>query len=191
MTEHLPAVINDLLSKHGDLGMFVAMFLESSIVPIPSEAVIAAAGAIGLPMKSIMIFGALGSTLGAMVGYAIGRYAGLPVIIRFGKYVFIKPHHIEKAHAFAEEYGVGGVLLGRLLPIIPFKVFSIAAGLTKLSFLPFVICTFIGVVPRLYLLAMFGAALVKYFWQTLLVGLVAVLVYWFLHQFVIKRIIRK
>jgi membrane protein YqaA with SNARE-associated domain len=191
MTEHLPAVIQDLLSKHGDIGMFVAMFLESSVVPIPSEAVIAAAGAIGLPMKSIMIFGALGSTLGAMVGYAIGRYAGLPVIIRFGKYVFIKPHHIEKAHAFAEEYGVGGVLLGRLLPIIPFKVFSIAAGLTKLSFLPFVICTFIGVVPRLYLLAMFGAALVKYFWQTLLVGLVAVLVYWFLHQFVIKRIIRK
>jgi membrane protein YqaA with SNARE-associated domain len=191
VTEHLPPVIHDLLSKHGDIGMFVAMFLESSIVPIPSEAVIAAAGAIGLPLKSIMIFGALGSTLGAMVGYAIGRFAGLPVIVRFGKYVFIKPHHIEKAHAFAEEYGVGGVLLGRLLPIIPFKVFSIAAGLTKLSFLPFVICTFIGVVPRLFLLATFGAALVKHFWQTLFIGLAAILIYWLFHQFVIKKFLKK
>jgi membrane protein DedA with SNARE-associated domain len=191
MTEHMPEVIHELLSKHGDIGMFAAMFLESSIVPIPSEAVIAAAGAIGLPLKSIMVFGALGSTLGAMVGYAIGRFAGLPVIVRFGKYFFIKPHHIEKAHAFAEEYGVGGVLLGRLLPIIPFKVFSIAAGLTKLSFLPFVICTFVGVVPRLFLLATFGAALVKHFWQTLFIGLAAILIYWLFHRFVIKKFLKK
>jgi membrane protein DedA with SNARE-associated domain len=191
MTEHMPAFINELISQQGDIGMFVAMFLESSIVPIPSEAVIAAAGAIGLPLRSIVIFGALGSTLGAMVGYAIGRYAGLPVIVKFGKYVFIKPHHIEKAHAFAEEYGVGGVLLGRILPIIPFKVFSIAAGLTRISFAPFVVCTIIGVVPRLFILAIFGQSLVKYFWQTLLVGLVAVLVYWFLHKFVITKVLRK
>jgi membrane protein YqaA with SNARE-associated domain len=191
MTEHLPAVINDLISNHGDIGMFVAMFLESSFFPVPSEAVIAAAGAIGLSLRSIVIFGALGSTLGAMVGYAIGRYAGLPVIERFGKYIFIKPHHIEKAHAFAEEYGVGGVLLGRLLPIIPFKVFSIAAGMTRISFVPFIICTMIGVVPRLFILAMFGKALVTHFWQTLLIGLAAILIYWLFHRFVIKKFLKK
>jgi membrane protein YqaA with SNARE-associated domain len=191
MTETIPPAIHELLTKHGDIGMFVAMFLESSVVPIPSEAVIAAAGALGLPLKSIVLFGALGSTLGAMVGYAIGRFAGLPVIERLGKYVFIKPHHIEKAHAFAQEYGVGGVLLGRLLPIIPFKVFSIAAGLTRISFIPFVICTLIGVVPRLFILAKFGEALIKYPLQTIAIGLAAVLAYVLFHKFVIKRIIKK
>ena len=138
------------------------MFLESSVIPIPSEAVIAGAGAIGVPLYSIVVFGALGSTLGAMVGYAIGRYAGLPFVIKFGRYFFIKPHHIERSEAFSRKYGVWSVLLGRLLPIIPFKVFSIASGLTRIPFIPFVVCTMIGVVPRLYLLAVFGALAVRY-----------------------------
>lgn len=162
MSETLPPFFTELISKHGDWGTFVAMFLESSIVPIPSEVVIMGAGAIGVPLRAIVIFGAIGSTLGAMVGYAIGRFAGLPVILKFGKYIFIKLHHIEKAEAFAAKHGAWGVLLGRLLPIIPFKVFSIAAGLTKTPFILFVICTMIGVVPRLILLSMFGVIVMKY-----------------------------
>ncbi|MEI6437442.1 MAG: DedA family protein [Candidatus Omnitrophota bacterium] len=162
MTETIPPFLAELIHEHGDWGTFIAMFLESSIIPIPSEVVIAGAGAIGVPLYSIVVFGALGSTLGAMVGYAIGRFAGLPFVLKFGKYLFIKPHHIAKAEAFAQKHGAWSVLLGRLLPIIPFKVFSIASGLTKIPFIPFVICTMIGVVPRLYLLAMFGALVVRY-----------------------------
>ncbi len=162
MTETMPPAIAALITRHGDLGTFVAMFLESSIIPVPSEVVIAGAGAIGVPLWSIVIFGSLGSTLGAMVGYAIGRYAGFPVVVKFGKYIFIKPQHIAKAEAFAVKNGVWSVLLGRLLPMIPFKVFSIAAGLTRISFVPFVVCTFIGVIPRLILLAVFGAFVVRY-----------------------------
>ena len=82
------------MANLGDAGVFIAMFLESSVVPIPSEAVLLAAGAAGIPLTSIIIFGSLGSTLGAIVGYLLGRYAALPVILRFGKYILIKPHHI-------------------------------------------------------------------------------------------------
>ena len=71
----------------GDVGVFIAMFLESSIIPIPSEVIILGAGAIGIPVMSILIFGALGSTLGAIVGYLLGRYAALPVILKFGKFI--------------------------------------------------------------------------------------------------------
>jgi membrane protein DedA with SNARE-associated domain len=162
MTESMPPLITELITKHGDVGTFIAMFLESSIIPIPSEVVIAGAGAIGVPLWSIVIYGALGSTLGAMVGYAIGYFAGRPIVLKLGKYIFIKPHHVEKAEAFALKHGVWSVLLGRLLPVIPFKVFSIASGLTKIPFVPFVICTMIGVVPRLILLALLGAMMVKY-----------------------------
>ncbi len=146
----------------GDFGVFIAMFLESSIVPVPSEAIIVGAAAIGIPFVSIIIFGSLGSTLGAIVGYLLGRYAAMPTILKFGKYILIKPHHIRKAEAFAQRHGAKGVLIGRILPIIPFKVFSIASGITRVPIGPFILCTFIGVVPRIYILALFGDSLVKY-----------------------------
>ncbi len=185
MTTTLPPQIADLITNYGDLGMFTAMFLESSIVPIPSELVIVAAGAVGLPLSSIMIFGALGATMGAMVGYAIGRYAGLPIIMKFGKYILITPQRMAKAEGFAVKYGAWGVLLGRLLPIIPFKVFSIASGITRIPFVPFVLCTMIGVVPRLYLLAVFGGLLVKFTKVSLIVVAVAGvlgLVFWWVRR---------
>jgi membrane protein DedA with SNARE-associated domain len=170
MNEHmLQEKILQWVKELGDLGVFVGMFLESSIVPIPSEVIIVGAGAIGISLTSILIFGSIGATLGAMVGYALGRYAAMPVILKFGKFILIKPHHIEKAEAFAKKYGAWGVLLGRVLPIVPFKVFSIAAGITKIPWWPFVICTFIGVIPRIFVLSLFGMSIVKYTKPSLMV----------------------
>jgi membrane protein DedA with SNARE-associated domain len=154
--------MQELISKFGNIGVFVAMFLESSIVPIPSEAVIITAGCFGISLVSVTIYGSLGSTLGGMVGYLIGRFVGLPVILRFGKYVFITEHHIQKAENFARKYGTIGVLIGRLLPVIPFKVFSIASGITRIPVIPFLIWTLVGVIPRIILLTLFGAAIMQY-----------------------------
>ncbi len=151
-----------LLSEFEDLGVFIAMFLESSVIPLPSEVIVIAAGALGIPLISIVLFGSLGSTVGALVGYLLGRYAAMPVILKLGKYILIKPHHIQKAEAFAKKYGVAGVLVGRMLPVVPFKVFSIAAGITNIPLVPFMACTLIGVVPRMYLLALFGTAILQY-----------------------------
>jgi len=158
LQQHLLA----LITRWGDIGVFAAMFLESSIVPIPSELIILGAGAIGVPLPSIIIFGGLGSTLGGICGYMIGRFAGYPVILKFGKYVCITPHRLEKCEAFARKYGGWGVLGGRLTPVIPFKVFSIASGIVRTPFLVFVLFTLIGVLPRMYLLAVFGRLIIKY-----------------------------
>jgi membrane protein DedA with SNARE-associated domain len=144
---------------------------------VPSEAVVVGAGVIGVPLRSIVIFGALGSTLGGMLGYLLGRYAAMPAILKFGRFILIKPHHIDKAEALAKKYGVASVLIGRLLPIVPFKVFSIAAGITKISFIPFVACTLIGVLPRMYILALFGSNIVKYRKPVLLTIVVIVLIF--------------
>lgn len=167
-----------IIRGYGDLGVFIGMFLESSVVPIPSEVIIIGAGAIGVPMASILIFGSLGAAVGAMVGYFLGRYAAMPAILKYGKFILIKPHHIYKAEAFAKKYGVYSVLIGRLLPIIPFKVFSIAAGITKIPPVPFAVCTLIGVVPRIFLLSVFGASIVKYTKPTVLIlaGIIAIFI---------------
>ena len=128
MTEHLlQAKVMTLMTGLGDLGVFIGMFLESSVVPIPSEVIIIGAGAMGISAVSILIFGSLGATAGSIVGYALGRYAAMPVILKYGRFILIKPHHIAKAEAFAKRYGGYGVLIGRVLPIVPFKVFSIAS----------------------------------------------------------------
>ncbi|MDD5432398.1 MAG: DedA family protein [Candidatus Omnitrophica bacterium] len=166
-----------LITELGDLGVFIAMFLESSVVPIPSEVIVIGAGAIGIPIPSIVIFGSIGATLGAAVGYLLGKYAAMPVILKFGKYVLIKPHHIYKAEAFAKKYGMWSVLIGRVIPVVPFKVFSIASGLTNIPFVPFLICTLIGVVPRIYLLSIFGYAVIKFTKPVLLVVISILLIF--------------
>ncbi len=165
----LQAKIMALVTNMGDIGVFIGMLLESSVVPIPSEVIIVGAGVIGIPILSITIFGSLGATIGAMIGYYFGRYAAMPVILKYGKFVLIKPHHIYKAEAFAKKYGVWSVFIGRIIPIVPFKVFSIAAGITRIPFVPFVACTLIGVIPRIILLSMFGTSLIKYTKPSLLI----------------------
>ena len=178
MTEQiLQHNITGLITHLGDIGVFIAMFLESSVIPIPSEVIVIGAGTIGIPLISILIFGSLGSTLGGMLGYLLGRYAAMPVILKLGKFILIKPHHIYKAEAFAKKYGVRSVIIGRMLPVVPFKVFSIAAGITKIPLIPFVVCTLIGVIPRMYLLAVFGATIVKYKKPALLLLLSCVLIF--------------
>lgn len=174
----MQAKVMALITNLGDLGVFIGMFLESSIVPIPSEVIIIGAGAIGVPVVSILIFGSLGATIGSIVGYSLGRYAAMPVILKYGKFILIKPHHIARAEAFAKKYGGYSVLIGRVLPIVPFKVFSIAAGITRIPFPIFIICTLIGVVPRIFLLSIFGMTLVKYTKPSLLIlaGIVVILV---------------
>lgn len=171
MTEHMmQGKVMALVTSFGDMGVFLGMFLESSVVPIPSEVIIIGAGAIGVSVISVLIFGSLGATLGSIVGYSLGRYAAMPVILKYGRFILIKPHHIARAEAFAKKYGGYSVLIGRVLPIVPFKVFSIAAGIVRIPFPAFIACTLIGVVPRILLLSVFGMALVKYTKPSLLVA---------------------
>jgi membrane protein DedA with SNARE-associated domain len=175
-----PALQNNILEmirNMGDPGVFLGMFLESSCVPIPSEVIIIGAGAIGIPLLSITIFGSLGATLGGMFGYFLGRYGAKPFLHKYGRFILIRPHHIEKAENFAKKYGVLSVLIGRLIPVVPFKVFSITAGITKINFPGVVIFTFIGVIPRIILLSLFGEALVKYTKPAVVVLGVAILAF--------------
>ncbi len=156
---HLQVAFDQWIAQYGEIGLLVVMFLESSIIPIPSEAVVAVAGYLGVPFAAIIIYGAIGSTAGAGVGYALGRHAARPLLARYGRWIGLTPERFARAEAFAKRNGLWGVLLGRLLPIVPFKVFSIASGAVALPVWGFVAMTFVGVIPRLALLAWLGERL--------------------------------
>ncbi len=156
--EFFSALAEQIVSL-GALGIFLGMFLESSVVPIPSEAVLIGAGVIGFSIFDITLYGTIGSTLGAMFGYAIGRYGGRPFLKKFGKYFFITEKKMKVFDSWFGKWGGYSVLISRLIPLVPYKVFSIGAGLAKMKFVPFVVFTFIGTIPRTFVLGYFGQLL--------------------------------
>jgi membrane protein DedA with SNARE-associated domain len=157
MFEELTVVVQSLVLSFGPIGIFLGMILESSVVPIPSEAVLVAVGSIGFNPLEVAIYGGIGSTIGAMIGYYIGRYGGRPFFERCGKYFFVTPDKLKVFDAWFKRWGAYAVLFGRLIPVIPHKIFSIGAGLARMNTKHFFIFTLIGSIPRAFLLAYFGS----------------------------------
>ena len=91
------------------------MAIESSVVPVPSELVIPPAAhwahtgqaPIGIP--GIIIVGAIGSWLGATLMYWASRLAGRPLVLRYGRYLFITREKVEGAERWASRFGSMGV----------------------------------------------------------------------------------
>src|SRR3989338_5045864 len=149
------AVLKPIIVSYGGLGIAAGMFLESSFIPIPSELILVTAGLFFDPV-TVAIWGTIGSTLGAMVGYYIGFHGGRPIIDKVGPYLFITPERVEKAEKKFKEWGAATVFVSRLIPFIPFKVFSITSGILKFNFPAFVLMTFLGTIPRAFILAWIG-----------------------------------
>ena len=125
------------------------MAIESSILPVPSELVIPPAahwahtGQIPLNVTGIIIAGALGSWLGATVMYWAARWAGRPLLIRYGKYIRITPERIEGAERWSEHYGQAGIFISRLLPVVRHLI-GIPAGIVRLNYPLFSLFTLLG-----------------------------------------------
>lgn len=161
MLENFITQLETFAFNLGPLGIFLGMFLESSIIPIPSEAILITAGVLGYSPIVVAIFGGLGSTFGSIIGYGIGIYGGRPFLNRFGKYFFITFDRLKMLDNWFVRWGNYAVLIGRLIPFIPYKVFSIGSGIGKMNFKYFLLFTLIGSIPRALLLSYFGNKLVK------------------------------
>ena len=131
----------------GYLGVFLLMAMESSIIPVPSEVVMppaaywAAQGR--MSMAGVILAGTAGSYFGSIVSYGVSRLVGLPVVQRFGKYVFIGPDKVALAEDWVVRYGTGGIFFARLLPVVRHLI-SIPAGILKMPFGRFSIATAVG-----------------------------------------------
>lgn len=128
----------------GYWGVIILMAMESSIFPVPSELVIPPAvmhdnmGIVG-----VILAGTFGSWLGSSITYAVARWFGRPVIMKWGKYFFMPPAKVEKAEIFLARYEVGGIFFARLLPVIRHLI-SIPAGLVRMNFKTFSVVTILG-----------------------------------------------
>ena len=93
-----------------------------------------------------ILAGTVGGTFGPITLYLLGRYGGRPAIEKFGKYFFIKPHHLEKSERFFNKYGSGVAFFGRFVPGVR-TVVSIPCGMAKMSLMKFSVYTFLAMLP--------------------------------------------
>ena len=142
--------------------VFWLMALESTIFPIPSEVVIPPAAIVaatqqgsGMSLTGVVIAGTLGSWFGSAIMYIAARWAGRPLIIRYGKYFLIPPEKLVRAEVFMRRYEAGGIFFARLLPVIRHLI-SIPAGIIRMGFIKFSILTLTGAALWCAVLAWLG-----------------------------------
>ena len=187
--EQLTGWILSLAVSYGPWGIFIGMFLESSILPIPSELVLVTAGLAGVPIWEIVLFGTIGSTLGSIVGYYIG-HRGRPLMKRYGKYILITDKRLKKSEKWFKRYGDWTILISRLIPFVPYKIFSITSGVLRMNLKKFVLFTFIGTIPRAFILAWIGSLLVG-LEAEFLIGIVAAFIVGYLIYHFRKKFSRR
>src|SRR4051794_10018440 len=147
MLHNLFATWMQFVLDYGYLGVFVMMVLESTAFPIPAEAVIppaafwAAQGKLNIWL--VVVAATAGSWVGSAISYWIAWKVGRPIVEKFGRYVHFSKDRIDKADAWFEAYGGGGIFVARLLPGIRHLI-SVPAGLFKMNFAMFSLMTIAG-----------------------------------------------
>ena len=154
--------VSGLVRALGYWGVIVAMALESAGIPIPSEIIMPLAGyqvKLGhFNFWAVVLAGTAGNVLGAMVAYGIGRGGGRPLLLRYGKYILISRHELERAERWFARYGEVTVLVSRVLPIVR-TYFSFPAGAARMDFKRFCVYTFLGSLPWSLMLTYLGVVL--------------------------------
>ena len=157
--------ITNLLSQYGYVAIFVLMLLESACVPIPSEVTMLFGGALTsaafagsgneLSLVWVGFAGVAGNLTGSWLAYWAGKTGGRPLVDRFGRYLLIRPHEVDRAHVFFERRGDATVCVARLLPVVrTFIIFFFIIRRTPRSTLS--TYTILGCVPFVYALAYLG-----------------------------------
>ncbi len=140
------------------------MMLESTVVPIPSEFVIAPAAYHAANGEQnlflIILVATLGADIGASINYFVAYFLGRPIIYAFansrlGKLCLLSQEKLEKAEAYFNRHGMVATITGRLVVGIRHLI-SIPAGLAKMNYGKFLLYTTIGALIWHTILALLG-----------------------------------
>jgi membrane protein DedA with SNARE-associated domain len=128
-------------------GIFILMAMESSIIPIPSELIMPPAGYLAqqgqMNMAVAILCGTAGSLIGAYANYFAAHYLGRPLVLKYGKYVWITEEKFAKVEKYFKDHGEISTFIGRLLPVVRHLI-SIPAGLAGMNHVKFSLYTLFG-----------------------------------------------
>lgn len=144
--------ISTLLAQLNYGTVFFLMLLESTVIPVPSELVVAPAAyhaaAGNLNILLVILFATIGANVGATINYVAGYYLGRPLIYKFanskwGKMCLLNQQKVEHSEQYFDKNGGVATITGRLIPGIRHLI-SIPAGLARMNYWRFLLYTTIG-----------------------------------------------
>ncbi len=130
------SIIEQFIHAYGYMALFIAMALESSSIPVPSEVVmplsglLAAKGIFSFPLAFIASL--LGSLLGIAVDYYIGYYIGKDIVYKHLHRFRISKEKLDSFDKWFERNGVAAVFITRLIPVLR-TLMSFPAGFTRMD----------------------------------------------------------
>lgn len=149
-TQHLPGVLHSLepaLDRYGYLAVAAFVLLEDFGVPVPGETILVLgavyAGTGRLNVVLVALIGFVAAVIGDNIGFAIGHFAGRPLIERYGRYVLITPERLETATGFFERQGAKVVVVARFIEGLR-QANGIIAGMSGMHWARFLAFNAIG-----------------------------------------------
>lgn len=145
-------LIISLVNQFGYFGILFLIAIENVFPPIPSEVILSFGGFLTtyteLEVPLVIIYATLGSVLGAIILYLIGRFFSEERINKIlsskvGRILRIKPSDVAKAQDWFEKKEKLAVFICRFIPIVR-SLISIPAGMTKMNFGLFILLTTVG-----------------------------------------------
>ena len=162
MSEKIIATLVALIAGGGYFSVALLMAIQSACIPIPSEVIMPLAGyaLCHSQMQLILLatVASLASNIGSIPAYWVGARGGRPMVERYGSYLLLSRHDLDRVDHFFVRFGSIAVLVGRMLPIIRTFI-AFPAGIAKMNQLRFHLYTFIGSWPWCYALAYVGMKL--------------------------------
>ncbi|WP_300408527.1 DedA family protein [Lagierella sp.] len=139
------------IENYGNIGIFLLIFIENLFPPIPSEAILGIGGFFisqtQLSFVSVLLSATLGSILGAIALYYIGRYINSPrirnIFLGEGKLLRLGNDKLSKIKKIYVKHQKVSVFLLRMVPIFR-SIISIPAGMFRMNFLEFILLTSLG-----------------------------------------------
>jgi len=116
-------VLRNALNTLGYPAVALFVMIESSGIPFPGETMLLFASFYAavdhqLQIPLVIACAALGAIVGDNIGYTVGRTGGHAFLVRFGRYLFLKPAHLERAERFFLKHGDKTVFFGRFIAVL-------------------------------------------------------------------------
>jgi membrane protein DedA with SNARE-associated domain len=159
----------ELIAEHGVLAVMAGMVIEEVFVPIPSPAIPMAAGfllidaaTISAAFFQILFYIAIPASIASVVSsyfvYSIAYYGGEPIVRKYGRYLDLSWEEIQQfeSHFVDTDNEKYFVAIFRAIPIVPLSLVSGSSGLFKMDWKQYGLWSFIGMLPRNFILAYIG-----------------------------------
>jgi membrane protein DedA with SNARE-associated domain len=131
----------------GGGGVFVSLAIEGMGLPFPGDAMLAFFGYLSsrgeLALPAVILIATLGSSLGSIIAFALGRRYGFLLLHRYGRYLLISSRSMEQTVRLSNRYGVLVLLFGRLFPGVR-ALSSYIAGIGRLPWPVFLFYSTLG-----------------------------------------------